>query len=130
MIDLLSRIEQELQERMETLHPAVEECDRLQADLTALDVAPKTIVVTQPSVATDVDFEWLATPEVAPEPTVVPEPPVVPELSAHATRLPMQELPRRRAVSPKVARLMLAPRRPSLERSGARRVRVGAGAGD
>jgi hypothetical protein len=103
MIDLLSRIEQELQERMETLHPAVEECDRLQADLTALEVAPEQPVV--------------------PEPSVEPGASAEPEPSARATRLPVHELPRTRMVSSKVARLMLAPRRPSLDRSGARSTR-------
>jgi hypothetical protein len=85
---------------METLHPVLEERDRLRVELRALDAEP--------------------------EPLAVPESPVVrgPSLDPGRFAVPREE-PRRPAVSPKVARLMLAPRRPSLERAGVRRVGVG-----
>ncbi len=103
--DLLSRIRGELQERMRALRPAVDECERLQNDLRALQDAPE--------------------PPAAPEPVLASESPVVDEPSASVTRLrPARTLPRTRMVSPKVARLMHTPRRPALERRGV--VRVGA----
>ena len=93
--DLLTRIQRETNERLEALRGAVEEHDGLQADLRALEAAP--------------------------------EPPAVdPEPSANVVRLPVtRSIPRAQMVSPKVARLMHAPRRPALERSGV--LRVGAG---
>jgi hypothetical protein len=80
--DLLSRIEQELYERMEELYPAVDECDRLQADLEALEAIPEPPVVPEPPVEPPVESE----PPVVPEPPAAPdinrEPPVEPEPAA------------------------------------------------
>jgi len=158
--DLLSRIEQELYERIEELYPAVDECDRLQADLEALEAIPESPVEPEPPAEPPVESE----PSVVPEPPAAPdinrEPPVEPEpaaalnvdpdpagtvlsfpanrkamrtaaLSLKAVR-PVSTLSRPASVpanepvvSPKVARLMLTPRRPALERSGI--ARVGAG---
>ncbi len=129
--DLLSRIEQELYGRMEELYPVVEECEQLQADLRALEAFPELPVEPEPVVVP----ESPVAPEVEPEPE--PEPPYQPEPAAALTvdadpsgvvlRFPAnRRLTRTAAVSPKVARLMLAPRRPALERSGIPRVGVGA----
>jgi hypothetical protein len=108
--DLLTRIQRETHERLRELRGAVDEHDRLQADLIVLDIPPE--------------------PPVDPEPTVVlkavPEPPAAPEPSANVVRLPARpRMPRTRMVSPKITRLMRTPRRPALERAGV--VRVGAG---
>jgi len=84
--DLLIRIQLEMHERLEELRGAVDERDRLQADLRALDAGLKPAASVRRS-------------SVGCEPERTP------------------------AVSPKVVRLMHAPRRPSLERPGA--VRVG-----
>jgi hypothetical protein len=116
--DLLTRIQREMDERLRELRGAVDEHDRLAADLEALEAAPGPPV--DPG------------PPADPEPPVVPEPLVATEAPealeppfANVVRLPVnRELPRTRTVSPKVARLMHAPRRPALERSGV--VRVGA----
>jgi hypothetical protein len=93
--DLLTRIQRETHERLRELRHAVYEHDRLQGELGTLDAAP--------------------------------EPPAeVPELPANVVRLPVRpRVSRTQMVSPKVARLMRAPRRPALERAGV--VRVGAG---
>jgi hypothetical protein len=160
--DLLSSIEQELYERMEELYPALEECDRLQADLKALEaIVPELPVESEPPAALDIDllspggFESPAALEVEPEPSYKPEPSaalnVDPDPSGIVLRFPANRrttrtvavspqdarpistlsrpasVPARvpasaRVVSPKVARLMLAPRRPALERSGIPRV--------
>jgi hypothetical protein len=163
--DLLSRIEQELYERIEELYPAVDECDRLQADLEALEALPEPPIVSEPPAAPDiinlespVAFELPVALEVATEPPYEPEPSAAePESSAalnvdpeplgtvlcfpanrKPTRTvavspqdvqPISTLSRPASVpaseplvSPKVARLMLAPRRPALERSGIPRV--------
>jgi len=150
MEDLLSRIKRETNERLEELRGAVEERDRLQVDLRALDtvpeppvdleplavpeplvdlkppVDPEPLVVPEPTVVLEsVDPELPVDPEplVDLEPLVVPEPPVVPESPVKVTCFPgRRELPRTRMVSPKVARLMHAPRRPALERPGIARV--------
>ena len=125
MEDLLSRIRRETHERLEELRAAVDERDRLAADLRALDTvpepaaaSPEPLVVCEPAVACE---------PVAPESPVVPElPPVDPEPPANVMRCPATREPlRRRMVSSKVTRLMHAPRRPALERSGV--VRVGEG---
>ena len=89
--DLVARIQQELDERMTELRGAVEESDRLEAELSVLDGAGG---------------------------------PVVERVLRFPTR---REPAHRRLVSAKVARLLLAPRRPAPERSGA--VRVGGGVG-
>jgi hypothetical protein len=164
VVDLLSRIEQELYERMEELYPVLEECEQLQADLSALEVVPEPLVEPEQPAALDIDresfagFESPATAEVAPEPPYEPEPSTAQDadcdksaavLSFPANRKavrtaalapkavrPISTLSRPASVpasapanepvvSPKVARLMLTPRRPALERSGI--ARVGAG---
>jgi hypothetical protein len=108
--DLLTRIQRETNERLRELRKAVDEHDRLQADLSVLDKSPEP----------PTDQEPIAALKAAPEPPVPPKP------SANVVRLPTRpRLPRTRMVSPKVTRLMRAPRRPALERAGV--VRVGAG---
>jgi hypothetical protein len=82
--DLVARIQHELEERMAELRGAVEERDRLQAELSALDPAGG---------------------------------PAVERVLCFPAR---REMVGRRLVSAKVARLLLAPRRPAFERSGAR----------
>ena len=125
MEDLLSRIRRETHERLEELRGAVDERDRLAADLRALDAVPEPaaadpepLVVCEPAVACEpVVLESPVFPEVPP---VAPAPPV------HVVRCPARREPlRRRMVSSKVARLMHAPRRPALERSGIVRVSEG-----
>ena len=168
VVDLLSRIEQELYERMEELYPVLEECEQLQADLSALEAEPEPPVELEPPAALDIDlqspagFESPVTVEVAPEPPVEPEPStaldVDPDKSGAVLCFPADRKPNRKAVrtvalspeavrpvstlsrpasvsasassngpvvSPKIARLMLTPRRPALERSGIARVGVG-----
>jgi hypothetical protein len=160
VVDLLSRIEQELYERMEELYPVLEECEQLQADLSALEAEPEPPVEPEPPAPLDIDresfagFESPATVEVAPEPPYEPEPSaalnVDPDKSAAVLCFPANRKAVRTAalspeavrpvstlsrpasvpanepvVSPKVARLMLTPRRPALERSGIARVGVG-----
>jgi hypothetical protein len=125
--DLLTRIQHELQERMDQLRPAMEERDRLRADLQALDAAPDPPVRPESTPALD----------IAPEPSVAPErhaavlcfparrePTRTGLLSPVARRLIPAPLPptRTRMVSPKVLRLMHTPRRPALERPGNPRV--------
>lgn len=102
--DLLTRIQQETHERLRELRGAVDEHERLRAEITVLDVVP------EPSG----DQELEAGPEMsgAPEPV------------GNVVRLPVTRPPARiRTVSPKVARRMCAPRRPARERPSA--VRVG-----
>lgn len=127
--DLLTRIQREMDERLRELRGAVDEHERLAADLRALQDVPEPRVVSEPPAALDVDSQPSAALEAVPEPRVVSEPPaglgVVSEPPANVVRLPARRPPARtRMVSPKVARLMHAPRRPALERSGV--VRVGA----
>jgi hypothetical protein len=127
--DLLTKIQRETHERLRELRGAMDEHDRLQGELSALDAAPVSPVGLEPpaaleavpeqSVALDVESEPPATPEAVLEPS-----PVAPEPFANVVRLPVRHPPRMRMVSPKVARLMRAPRRPALERAGV--VRVGA----
>ena len=160
VVDLLSRIEQELYERMEELYPVLEECEQLQADLSALEAEPEPA-------ALDIDLQSPAgfestTVEVAPQPPYEGKPSaaldVDPDKSAAVLCFPADRKPNRKAVrtvalspkavrpvstlsraarvpasapanepmvSPKIARLMLTPRRPALERSGIARVGVG-----
>jgi hypothetical protein len=153
--DLLTRIQRELQERIEELHGAVQERDRLQAELRALDVAPEPLSVARnidpepsPEPASSFDPEPPSDPEPPLRPALAAVPDVDPEPPAAVLCFPVRREParapagppaadrpipaparplRRHAVSPKVARLMLAPRRPALERSGI--ARVGARAG-
>jgi hypothetical protein len=120
--DLLTRIQREMHERLRELRGAVDEHDRLAADFEALEAAPGAPVDREPPA----DPEPLVDPEslVATEAPVALEPP-----PANVVRLPVRRTPpRTRMVSPKVARLMHAPRRPALERSGV--VRVGAAHGE
>jgi hypothetical protein len=108
--DLLTKIQRETQARLRELRDAVDEHDRLAAELKTLDAPP----------------ESSADPELFAAPEAVPEPPVAPEPSANVVRLPARpKLPRTRMVSPKIARLMRAPRRPALERTGVARVGTG-----
>jgi hypothetical protein len=90
--DLLTRIQREMDERLEVLRGAVDEHDRLAGDLEALEAALEPPVDSEPPPANVVRL------------------PVRPRLQ------------RTRTVSPKVARLMHAPRRPALERAGVVRV--------
>jgi hypothetical protein len=141
--DLLTRIQQELEERMEQLWGAVEERDRLQADLIALDAEPASGVYLEPDVALDAELELPAALGAVPRRLFEPEPPFEPEPDATVICFPARrELARTHAVShkiarplaapaqsarehlvsAKVARLMSAPRRPALERSGIARV--------
>jgi hypothetical protein len=116
--DLLRRIQREMDERLEELRGAVDEHDRLQADLSALQDIPEPSVDSEPPADPGLPVD--------PEPLLASELPVLSEsrpanVMRFAARRP---LARTRMVSPKVARLMHAPRRPALERSGV--VRVGA----
>lgn len=120
--DLLTRIQQELQERIEALRGTVAEHDRLQADLGALDSEPAPPPEPEPP-------PERATPgEPGPDATVICFPArdlVRTHAVSRPAARPMATAPRparERVVSPKVIRLMLAPRRPALERSGIARV--------
>lgn len=100
----------------------MDEHDRLAGELRALDMAAEPSADPEPPVA----LNAVPAPLVAPEPSVNPEPSVDPEPPTNVVRLPARRpLSRTRMVSPKVARLMHAPRRPALERAGV--ARVGAG---
>jgi hypothetical protein len=130
--DLLSRIEQELYERMEELYPVLEECEQLQADLWALEALPEPPVEPEPFTALDVDPDKSGAVLCFPanrkrvrkaalsREAVRP----VSTLSRPAS-VPGSAPANEPVVSPKVARLMLTPRRPALERSGIARVGVG-----
>jgi hypothetical protein len=123
--DLLTRIQRETRERLRELRVAVDEHDRLQGDLRALQGVPGSSaereLITGP--APPVGLE----PPVASRPPDLPDSLVVPESSPmNAMRSPAgRSLPPPRMVSPKVARLMCSPRRPVLERPGV--AQVGAG---
>jgi hypothetical protein len=126
--DLLTRIQRQLQERMAELRGAVEERDRLQADLRALEdssTAPEgspTALDPEPT-APDPQPTALAPEPTAPAPDPEPAAPDPEPVAKNVLRFPVRHEPARaRVVSPKVARLMFAPRRPSLERSGIPRV--------
>jgi hypothetical protein len=130
--DLLTRIQRETHERLRELREAVDEHDRLQGELRALDAAPAPPVDLEPVAALEVvpESPVAAEPNAASRPPaaaiIALEPPADPEPSANVVRLPAKpRLSRTRIVSPKVARLMRAPRRPALERAGV--VRVGSG---
>jgi hypothetical protein len=134
--DLLTKIQRETHERLRELRGAVDEHDRLSGELGALDVGPEPPVGLEPPTALEavpelgVAPEWPvglgveSEPPATPEAVLEPSPDNVPP--ANVVRLPVRRpLSRTRMVSPKVARLMRAPRRPALERAGV--VRVGAG---
>jgi hypothetical protein len=100
--DLLTSIEQQLEERIEQLRGAVDEHDRLQADLETLNASP---------VALNSDPEALD-----PEALDISPEALDPEPEEHALSFPARHEHagvRIRAVSPKVARLF-ASRRPLL----------------
>jgi hypothetical protein len=122
--DLLTRIQRQLQERMAELRGAVEERDRLQADLRALEDS-STAPGDSPT-APDPQPTALAPEPTAPAPEAPAPEPAAPDpepVAKNVLRFPVRHEPARaRVVSPKVARLMFAPRRPSLERSGIPRV--------
>ena len=124
--DLLTRIQRQLQERMAELRGAVEERDRLQADLRALEdnpAAPEDSPTALDPEPTALDPEPTALAPEAPAPVPEPAAPDPEPVAKNVLRFPVRHEPRRaRVVSPKVARLMFAPRRPSLERSGIPRV--------
>jgi hypothetical protein len=114
--DLLTRIQCETHERLSELRGAVDEHDRLAAELRTLDTVP------EPSA----DLEPVAALEVVPEIPVATESSVASASPANVVRLPARpRVSSAGMVSPKVARLMRAPRRPALERAGV--VRVGSG---
>jgi len=130
---LLTKIQREMDERLRELRGAVDEHQRLTAELSALQDVPEPPVDLGPAVAP----EPATAPKlpVASEPNVAAKPPAVadiaremliaPEPPTNVVRFPAPlPLSRTRMVSPKVARLMRAPRRPALERSGV--VRMGA----
>jgi hypothetical protein len=73
--DLLTRIQRELEERMEQLWGAMEERDRLQADLIALDAAPAAGVYPEPDAALDAELELPAALGAVPRRLFEPEPP-------------------------------------------------------
>jgi hypothetical protein len=119
--DLLTRIQCELNERLRELRSAVDEHDRLVVDLKALPALsepPPVVVATVTGPASPV---VLGSRDL-------PNSPVLPKSSpANVMRSPaVRALSRTRTVSPKVARLMRAPRRASLERSDVHRACVGA----
>jgi len=94
--DLLTRIQRETHERLCELRAPVDEHNRLQAELRALETDPEP----------PVDLESLALPAAVLEPSRTSEPLKAPEPSAHVVRLPVRSRapPRTRMVSPKVAR--------------------------
>lgn len=114
--DLLTRIQRETRERLRELRSAVDEHDRLQGDLRALQDASGSSAESEsrdgPQSPVVLD------PPIASRSPALPDSLFVPESSpAKATRLSaVRLLPRTRIVSPKVARLMRSPRRPSLGR--------------
>jgi hypothetical protein len=131
--DLLTRIEREMDERLEELRGVVDEHDRLSGELSALQDIPEPPVDLGPAVAPELaaapELPVASEPKVAAKPSaavdIAPELPIAHEPSTNVVRLPARRpLSRTRMVSPKVARLMRAPRRPALERPGV--VRVGA----
>jgi hypothetical protein len=140
--DLLTKIQRETHERLQVLQGAVDEHDRLQADLRALQDIPESPVDLGPAVAPKLaaapELPVASKPNVAAKPSaavdIAPELPIAHEQPTNVVRLPARRpLSRTRMVSPKVARLMRTPRRPALERSGVVRVgagRVGASAAD
>jgi hypothetical protein len=99
--DLLTKIHREVAERMEELRGAVEERERLQAELRELDAHPEPPV--------DLEIPTQRVPEVS----------VDTESSGTIIRFPSpRDRVRRPLVSPKVARLMLEQRQPALEGDG------------
>jgi hypothetical protein len=128
--DLLTRIQRELQERIEKLHGAVEERDRLQADLNALDAAPAALVASESLAVQDVDPEPPVDPEFPVEPNIdpelpahdtAPEPPIVadaaPESSATVLCFPARREPARTPpVSPRAGQIAPTASRPARQR--------------
>jgi hypothetical protein len=121
--DLLTSIQQQLEERIEELRGAVEEHDRLQADLDALGTEPTRLDANHEASNTEVVFELEVDPLALEAEPVTQED--EPQPRENVLSFPVRQEPapaHARTVSPKVARLMFAPRRPSLERSGIPRV--------
>jgi hypothetical protein len=124
--DLLSRIQRELDERLRELRGAVDEHDRLQTELVALGevgARPAESVAlgeVGKSAAEPVALGEVGARPAEPVATVDPGPPVDGD-SIMVGEPPVAPV-RPRTVSPKVARLMHAPRRPALERAGVARV--------
>jgi hypothetical protein len=128
--DLLTRIQWELQERIEELHGAIEERDRLQADLRALDAAPPQPFDPEPLAMRDVDPEPPLHPElpavadIDPEPPALdpaPEPSIVadvdPESSAAVFCFPARSEPARtHSVSPQAGQMPPTASRPARQR--------------
>jgi hypothetical protein len=129
--DLLTRIQRELQERIEELRGAVEERDRLQADLRALEAAPAAPVASEPLVVQDVDpeaplcTELPAVADIDPELPALgsaPGPSIVadadPESSAAVFCFPARrELARTHPVSPQAGQLVPTASRPAHQRT-------------
>jgi hypothetical protein len=105
--DLLNRIGDELHERLQALRPAVQERERLQADLRAIESEMES--GHESNVC-----EPLVVPAAAPESVQSPREPAAP--ACRPTRA-------RPLVSPKVLRLMGAPGAGSIATGGHRRVR-------
>jgi hypothetical protein len=97
--DLLSRIRREMRERLEQLRGAVDERDRLQAELKALEAELRA----QPDRSPVVELR----PAADPQPVVELRPPVVLQPAAELSHVAvLSEPPLPRLVSPKVLRLM------------------------
>jgi hypothetical protein len=126
--DLLTRIQCELQERIEELYVAVEERDRLQADLTALDAAPVAPVPSEPLAVQDLDSEpplRTELPAVAdidpelPAHDTAPEAPIVADAESSATVFcfPARREPARTPpVSPRAGQMAPTASRPARQR--------------
>jgi hypothetical protein len=128
--DLLTRIQQELQQRMDRLRPAVDESDRLQADLQALDAQPESPVALNlapgPPAALEPSAPVVCFPATRAH---VRTPTASPRLASLTSSTPLPARPRTRMVSSKVSRLMLTPRRPALERPDIPRIGASTTAG-
>jgi hypothetical protein len=143
--DLLTRIQQELEERMEHLRGAVEERDRLQADLSALVAEPAPSIYPGPPAVLGAGPGRLFDPEppfdpvppavlgvdpgppvypgppaaldADPAPPIYPEPAAAPKPDATVLCFPaVRDRARTHAVSNKVVRPMAAAPRPAPKR--------------
>jgi hypothetical protein len=114
--DLLARIQREIRQRLGELRRAVGEHDRLQDDLRALQALPGSSA--EGEACSGPQSPVVLEPPLASRQPDLPDSLVVAESSpANDMRSPaMRSLPRTPAVSPKVARLMRSPRRPSVLR--------------
>jgi hypothetical protein len=127
--DLLTKIQQELEERMEHLRGAVEERERLQADLSALAAEPAPSIYPGPPAVLGAGPGRLFDPEppfdpvppaaldADPAPPIYPEPAADPKPDATVICFPARrDLARTHAVSNKVVRQMAAAPRPAHKR--------------